>query len=104
MTSFSVKDILNLPENGLCLSKSETSQESTMNYQCLDGNTRSSSCGPVVCNQTQEASYTSKDGLDFVSLIERNVNLQTSEVLNLIDGEIRGASLERLSLQSLKHR
>lgn len=58
MTSFSVKDILNLPENGLCLSKSESSQESTMNYQCLDGNTRSSSCGPVVCNQTQEASYT----------------------------------------------
>lgn len=58
MTSFSVKDILNLPENGICLSKSETTQESTANYYCPDGNTRSSSCGPVVCNQTQECSYT----------------------------------------------
>ena len=78
MTSFSVKDILNLPENGICLSKSETTQESTGNYYCPDGNTRSSSCGPVVCNQTQECSYTSKDGLDFVSLIERKVNLHPS--------------------------
>ena len=78
MTSFSVKDILNLPENSICLSKSETTHESTSSYHCSDGTTRSSSCGPVVCNQAQECSYTSKDGLDFVSLIERKVNLLPS--------------------------
>ena len=84
MTSFSVKDILNLPENSICLPKSETTLEST---QCSDGNSRSSSCGPVVCNQVQECSYTSKDELDFVSLIERKVNRDPSWSARLNSGE-----------------
>lgn len=57
MTSFSVKDILNLPEAGLCPSKSETALESSANYHSPGGNTRTSSCGSVVCNQGQECSY-----------------------------------------------
>ena len=67
MTSFSVKDILNLPENSIDISRSESTLAST---QCSEGNSRSSSCGPIVCNQqAQESSYTSKDKIDFVSLI-----------------------------------
>ncbi|PFX23118.1 Homeobox protein Nkx-2.2a [Stylophora pistillata] len=60
MTSFSVKDILNLPETGLCPSKSETTHESssTESYHCPGGNTHSPSCGSAVCNQGQEYSYT----------------------------------------------
>ncbi|XP_068689313.1 homeobox protein XENK-2-like [Montipora capricornis] len=56
MTSFSVKDILNLPENSIDISRSESTLAST---QCSEGNSRSSSCGPIVCNQqAQESSYT----------------------------------------------
>nr|ABK41266.1 ventral nervous system defective 1 [Acropora millepora] len=55
MTSFSVKDILNLPENSIGLPKSETTLEST---QCSEGNSRSPSCCPLVFNQVQECSYT----------------------------------------------
>lgn len=97
MTSFSVKDILNLPEAGLCPSKSETTHESSPNYHSPGGNTRTSSCGSVVCNQGQECSYTSKNELDFVSLIERKVNAGLHEVLNLIAGKILAAIFERVS-------
>lgn len=60
MTSFSVRDILNLPDTGLCPSKSETTHESssTESYHCPGGNTHTPSCGSVVCNQGQEYSYT----------------------------------------------
>lgn len=60
MTSFSVRDILNLPDTGLCPSKSETTHESssTESYHCSGGNTHTPSCGSVVCNQGQEYSYT----------------------------------------------
>lgn len=92
MTSFSVKDILNLPEAGLCPSKSETTHESSASYHSPGGNTRTSSCGSVVCNQGQECSYTSKNELDFVSLIERKVNAGLHEVLNSIAGKILAAN------------
>lgn len=97
MTSFSVKDILNLPEAGLCPSKSEATHESSPNYHSPGGNTRTSSCGSVVCNQGQECSYTSKNELDFVSLIERKVNAGLHEALNLIAGKILAAIFERFS-------
>lgn len=97
MTSFSVKDILNLPEAGLCPSKSETALESSANYHSPGGNTRTSSCGSVVCNQGQECSYTSKNELDFVSLIERKVNAGLHEALNLIAGKTLAASREGFS-------
>lgn len=97
MTSFSVKDILNLPEAGLCPSKSETTRESSPNYHSPGGNTRTSSCGSVVCNQGQECSYTSKNELDFVSLIERKVNAGLHEALNLIAGKTLAAIFERVS-------
>lgn len=100
MTSFSVKDILNLPEAGLCPSKSETTRESSPNYHSPGGNTRSSSCGSVVCNQGQECSYTSKNELDFVSLIERKVNAGLHEALNLIAGKTLAAIFERVSLMN----
>ena len=87
MTSFSVKDILNLPEAGLCPSKSEATLESSPNYQSPSGATRTSSCGTVVCNQGQECSYTSKNELDFVSLIQRKVNASLYEVLSSIAGK-----------------
>lgn len=100
MTSFSVKDILNLPEAGLCPSKSETTLESSPSYHSPGGNTRApnSSCATVVCNQDQECSYTSKNELDFVSLIERKVNAGLLEVLSSIAGKILEAILERVSL------
>ena len=97
MTSFSVKDILNLPEAGLCSSKSETTHESSPNYHSPGGNTRTSSCGSVVCNQGQGCSYTSKNELDFVSLIERKVNAGLHEALNLIAGKTLAAIFERVS-------
>lgn len=98
MTSFSVKDILNLPETGLCSSKSETTHESSSvaSYHCPGGNTHSPSCASVVCNQGQECSYTSKNELDFVSLIERKVNAGLYEVLNSIAGKMLAAILERV--------
>ena len=98
MTSFSVRDILNLPDTGLCPSKSETTHESssTESYHCPGGNTHTPSCGSVVCNQGQEYSYTSKNELDFVSLIERKVNAGIYEVLNSIDGKNLAEVLERV--------
>ena len=98
MTSFSVRDILNLPDTGLCSSKSETTHESssTESYHCPGGNTHTPSCGSVVCNQGQEYSYTSKNELDFVSLIERKVNAGIYEVLNSIDGKNLAEVLERV--------
>lgn len=98
MTSFSVKDILNLPETGLCPSKSETTHESssTESYHCPGGNTHSPSCGSAVCNQGQEYSYTSKNELDFVSLIERKVNAGIYEVLKSIAGKDLAAILDRV--------
>jgi len=104
MTSFSVKDILNLPEAGLSPSKSEATHESSPNYHSPGGNTRTSSCGSVVCNQGQECSYTSKNELDFVSLIERKVNAGLHEALNLIAGKILAAIFERFSPVSCARR
>lgn len=96
MTSFTVKDILNLPEAGLCPSKSETTRESSPNYHSPGGNTRSSSYGNAVCNQGQECSYTSKNELDFVSLIERKVNAGVHEVLSSIACKTLAVVLDRV--------
>ena len=69
MTSFSVKDILNLPDNGTA-SKTETSLERELDFANDDENIRSRSC-EILSNQEQELSYRSKEQLDFVSLLKR---------------------------------
>lgn len=69
MTSFSVKDILNLPDNGTA-SKTETSLERELDFANReDDDIRSRSCG-IASNQEQELSYGSKKQLDFVSLLK----------------------------------
>lgn len=72
MTSFSVKDILNLSESAARASRTESTPELSVNFEkCGDDNRSTEACG-VASNHTQKSSYTSKRSLDFVSLIEMN--------------------------------
>ena len=59
MTSFSVKDILNLPDTTIT-SKSEPSSDRELDFRSRDGDNRSPSCG-IVCNQEQEFEFSSKE-------------------------------------------
>lgn len=68
MTSFSVKDILNLSESAARASRSESTPELSVNFEKCGDDNRSEACG-VASNHTQKSSYTSKKSLDFVSLI-----------------------------------
>lgn len=62
MTSFSVKDILNLREGRVSTSKSETTANSALNFQRNgddDDDKGSPACGRA-CTQGEESSHTSK--------------------------------------------